>query len=417
MATAARDDRRPFATPDPLPAQRKTFTPAVPASWRTGDRPARGAAIWDERGRQAIDFCSGFGQVVLGHADPTIDAAAMGQWDHGNADRPKLEAALGARLQALMPFAESYRFTDDPIDALSWAVSAARIATGRATVLICNPPPADEAFGDGSSRRFAAAATGDYASFAEGDLAAVAQLLERHGGAAALVVSPMPNGQPYAPYLGAPYLGALRKLADRFGAVLIFDEVQTGFRVDIGGAFALTGVAPDLAVFGASLANGFPLAAIVGCKGVIAAGGRLAAASSVSLAAACAVLDKLDGEPVLATLAVRGAEIQAEVETLLAQTGAAAFTAICGDPTYSYLTFSPYKGVSGAGIKRRFREETLNRGVFTLGAHVMSYAHGDEDIYALLDTYAEIFPLLISMCQTDRAPGFATAPHKHGACA
>jgi len=412
MATAVRDDRRPFAGPEPLPAQRKTFSPGVPASWRAGAQPARGAAIWDERGRQAIDFCGAFGQVVLGHADPAVDAAAMVQWDQGDAERPRLEAALTARLQAFMPFAEACRFTDDPIDALSWAVSAARVATGHATVLICNPGPIDEAFGDGSTRRFAAAATGDYASFAEGDLAAVSQLLERHGGAAALVLSPMLQGQPCA-----PYLSGLRKLADRYGSVLIFDEVQSGFRVDIGGAFALTGVAPDLAVFGASLANGFPLAAVIGRKGVIAAGGGLTSASSVSLAAACAVLDKLDSEPVLTALTMRGAEIQAEVETLLAQTGAAAFTTICGDPTYSYLTFSPYKGFSGAGLKRRFREETLNRGVFTLGAHVMSYAHGDDDIYALLDAYAEVFPLLTSMCQTDRSPVLATATRNHGVSA
>jgi glutamate-1-semialdehyde 2,1-aminomutase len=412
MATAVRDDRRPFAGPEPLPAHRKAFAPAVPASWRAGAQPACGASIWDERGRQAIDFCGAFGQVVLGHADPAVDAAAMGQWDQGNAERPKLEAALAAGLSGHMPFAEACRFTDDPVDALSWAVSAARIATGHKTVLICNPNPVDEAFGDGSTRRFAAAATGDYASFAEGDLASAARLLERHGGAAAIVVSPMPDGQPCA-----AYLGGLRKLADRYGSVLIFDEVQTGFRVDIGGAFALTGVAPDLTVFGASLANGFPLAAIVGRKGVIAAGGGLTAASSVSLAAACAVLDKLDDEPVLATLTMRGAEIQAEVETLLAQTGAAAFTTICGDPTYSYLVFSPYKGCSGAGLKRRFREETLNRGVFTLGAHVMSYAHGDDDIYALLDAYAEVFPLLTAMCRTDRAPVLATATRNYGVSA
>ncbi|MHB8284716.1 MAG: aminotransferase class III-fold pyridoxal phosphate-dependent enzyme [Caulobacteraceae bacterium] len=409
MATAVRDDRRPFAGPDPLPAKRKPFTPAVPASWRAGAQPARGAAIWDERGRQSIDFCGAFGQVVLGHADPAVDAAAMAQWDQGNAERPKLEAALTARLRSVMPFAEACRFTDDPVDALAWAVSAARIATGHATVLVCNPGPVDEAFGDGSPRRFAAAATGDYASFADGDLAAVAQLLERHGGAAAVVLSPLLKTQPCP-----AYLGGLRKLADQYGSVLIFDEVQTGFRIDIGGAYALTGITPDLAVFGASLANGFPLAAIVGRKGVIAGGGGLTAASSVSLAAACAVFDKLDNEPVLTTLTMRGAEIQAEVETLLAQTGAGAFTTICGDPTYSYLVFSPYKGVSGAGLKRRFREETLNRGVFTLGAHVMSYAHGDDDIYALLDTYGEVFPLLTAMCQTDRSPVLATATRNSG---
>jgi glutamate-1-semialdehyde 2,1-aminomutase len=409
MATALRDDRRPFAGPPPLPAQRKTSAPAVPASWRAGAKPAKGAAIWDERGRHAIDFCNAFGQVVLGHADPGVDAAAMDQWDQGNADRPKLEAALAARLKALTPFAEACRCTDDAVDALAWAVSAARTATGRSTVLVRHPGPVDDAFGDGPARRFAAAATGDYASFSDGDISKVAQLLELHGDIAAIVIAPMLEAQPCA-----VYLSGLRKLADHHGCALIFDEVQTAFRIDRAGVFGLTGVAPDLAVLGSSLANGFPLAAIVGRKALIDAGGGLAAASAVSLAAAGAVLDKLDREPVLASLAVRGSEIQTEVEALLARTGAAAFTTVCGDPTYSYLAFSPYKGVSGAGLKRRFREETLARGVFTVGAHVMSYAHGDDDIHALLDTYAEVFPLLTAMCQTDRSPVLASAARHVG---
>jgi glutamate-1-semialdehyde 2,1-aminomutase len=409
MATAVRDNSRPFAGPPPLAARPRTFSPAVPASWRAGAQPAKGAAIWDQRGRHAIDFCNAFGQVVLGHADPRVDAAAMGQWDQGNADRPRLEAALAARLKALTPFAEACRFTDDGVDALAWAVSAARRATGRSTVLVCNPGPIDEAFGDSAARRFAAAATGDYASFPSGDLAAFAQLMERHGDIAAIVIAPMLKAPPCT-----VYLSGLRRLADRSGCALIFDEVQTGFRIDMAGVFGLTGVAPDLAVFGSSLANGFPLAAIAGRKALIDAGGGLAAASTVSLAAAGAVLDKLDNEPVLTSLAVRGSEIQAEVETLLVRTGAAAFTTICGDPTYSYFVFSPYKGVSGAGLKRRFREETLGRGVSTMGAHVMSYAHSDDDIHALLDTYSDVFPLLTAMGHTERCAVSAHATRHFG---
>lgn len=409
MATAARDYRPPFAGAPPLPGRRRTFSPAVPASWRAGAHPAKGAAIWDERGRQSIDFSNAFGQVVLGHANAEVDAAAMAQWDQGNADRPQLEAALASRLKALTPFAEACRFTDDAVDALAWAISAARIATGRSTVLVCNPGPIDEAFGDGAARRFAAAATGDYASFAGGDLAAFARLMERHGHIAAIVIAPMLKAPPCT-----VYLNGLRKLADRHGCALIFDEVQTAFRIDLAGVFGVTGVAPDLAVFGSSLANGFPLAAIAGRKALISAGGGLVAASAVSLAAAGAVLDKLENQPVLTSLAVRGSEIQAQVETLLARTGAAAFTTVCGDPTYSYFVFSPCKGVSGAGLKRRFREETLGRGVFTLGAHVMSYAHDDDDIQALLDTYTEVFPLLTAMCQTDRPAVFASATRHFG---
>jgi glutamate-1-semialdehyde 2,1-aminomutase len=116
---------------------------------------------------------------------------------------------------------------------------------------------------------------------------------------------------------------------------------------------------------------------------------------AVSLAAAKAVLDKLDREPVIQTLRIRGAEVQAETERLLQRSGAAGFISMSGDPTWSILSFTPPRGIDVFALKTLFLQEVFARGLFTLGAHNMSYAHGDDEISHLVSVYDEVFPILV----------------------
>ena len=117
---------------------------------------------------------------------------------------------------------------------------------------------------------------------------------------------------------------------------------------------------------------------------------------AVSLAAAKAVLDKLEREPVIETLRIRGAEVQAEVERLLSAGGAGEFIAVSGDPTWSFLNFTPPEGVDVWALKTLFLQEVFARGLFTLGTHNMSYAHGDEEVSALVEVYAEVLNIMDS---------------------
>lgn len=365
---------------------------------------AAGAYLTDTAGRSVVDFCGGFGGIVLGHAHPAVEAAVHAQWT-APAPPAELERAVADRLRAGVPGAERTRFAARPADLLSVAVALAHTATARSCVILAADEPPHAALGPGPAERMAAISGGDAMRCPAGDAAALERMLEaRSGEVAAIIVTPAPSAQD-----GLGYLRAARRLADRHGALLVFDEVQTGLRVDLGGMQSATGVQADLALFGASLANGYPLAGLCGSVALMdqPIAQTVEPAAGVALAAARIVLDRLERERVAASLQVRGAEVQAEIETLLVRTGADAWVSICGDPTYSLLAAKPYKGLGPDQLLERLGAACLARGVFTLGAHVMSHAHGDAELARLLDAYAEVLPMLTE--QIDRAAGAPAA--------
>ena len=248
-----------------------------------------------------------------------------------------------------MPCAEAVRFGKNGSDATSGAIRVARAYTGRDRVLSCGYHGwQDWSIGATARSKGVPKAVRELThTFPFNDLPALAALLDAHAGeVAAIIMEPM-NVTPPAP----GYLQGVRRLADKHGCVLIFDETITGFRFDRGGAQALFGVTPDLATFGKGLANGFPLSAVAGRRALMAEMEEVffsftMGGEAVSLAAAKAVLDKLEREPVIETLRIRGAEVQAEVERLLSAGGAGEFIAVSGDPTWSFLNFTPPEGVA-----------------------------------------------------------------------
>ena len=360
---------------------------------------AKGAMLWDEDGHPYVDFCNALCAVTLGYADPDVNAAAVAQVAEGSVFSlsHRLEAEVAERICDLVPCAETVRFGKNGSDATSGAIRVARAYTGRDRVLTCGYHGwQDWSIGATARSKGVPRAVRELTTaFPFNDLPALAALLDAHAGeVAAIILEPM-NVTPPAP----GYLQAVRRLADRHGVVLIFDETITGFRFDAGGAQKLFGVTPDLATFGKGLANGFPLSAVAGKRALMAEMEEVffsftMGGEAVSLAAAKAVLDKLDREPVIQTLRIRGAEVQAEVERLLGATGAGGFLSISGDPTWSFLNFAPPEGVDVWALKTLFLQEVFARGLFTLGTHNMSYAHGDHEISTLVAVYAEVFEIL-----------------------
>jgi glutamate-1-semialdehyde 2,1-aminomutase len=226
--------------------------------------------------------------------------------------------------------------------------------------------------------------------FAYDDGAALARLLGEQP-IAAVVMEPMSVKQP------APgFLAAVRDLTHDHGALLVFDETVTGFRFAAGGAQQLFGVTPDLATFGKGLANGFPLAAVTGRAEVME---RMAdvffsttfGGETLSLAAARAVLDKLEREPVLETLARRGAELADGTRARLESAGLLDAVRVTGHPTWSFVVFGDTPRYDAAHLKTFYLQECLARGVLTLGTHNVCYALTDADVEHVLAAYAEIF--------------------------
>jgi glutamate-1-semialdehyde aminotransferase len=197
------------------------------------------------------------------------------------------------------------------------------------------------------------------------------------------------------------FLGKVRDLTHRHGALLVFDETITGFRYSLGGAQQEFGITPDLATFGKGIANGYPLSALVGRAEYMDVVERIFfsgtfGGETLSLAAAKAVLTKLQQRPVIDTLRVRGQKILDGVKRLCTEHELTQIISISGHPVWSFLQFKDAGEFTAWDIKTLFIQEVFKRGIYTLGTHNLSYAHSESDIETLLKCYQEVFRLIKS---------------------
>ena len=360
---------------------------------------AKGARLWDEDGAEYVDFNNALCAVTLGYADPDVNAAVASQLAEGSIFTlsHRLEAEVAERICALVPCADMVRFGKNGSDATAGAVRVARAYTGRDRVLMCGYHGwQDWSIGTTARNKGVPQAVRELTSvFPYDDLPALEALLDRHAGeVAAVILEPM-NVKPPSP----GYLEGVRALADRHGAVLVFDETITGFRFHNGGAQAHFGVTPDLATFGKGLANGFPLSAVAGRRELMLEMEEIffsftMGGEAVSLAAARAVLDKLVREPVVAAMRLQGERIKVGVDNRLRASGADAFLSVSGDPTWSFLNFTPADGVDPFALKTLWLQEIFARGLLSIGTHNLSYSHGEAELEHLFAVYDEVFPLL-----------------------
>ena len=240
---------------------------------------AQGAQVWDLDGNAYTDFICSWGALILGHAHPEIAAALADQAARGTSYgmTTELEIELAEILQNALPSIERIRFVNSGTEATMSAVRLARAATGRN--LIVKFEGGYHGHGDSFLARAGsglatlgiAASPGVPQALAEltldapyNDLAAVERLFERHGGdIAAVIVEPIAANMGVVPPADG-FLSGLRELTRRHGALLIFDEVITGFRLCFGGAQNLFGIEPDLTTLGKIIGGGLPVAAYGG---------------------------------------------------------------------------------------------------------------------------------------------------------
>src|SRR5438552_1687064 len=242
-------------------------------------RRGSGSKLYDVSGREYIDYLMGSGPLILGHAHPAVVAAVRDALEHGTTyflvNEPIVR--LADELCRAVPCAEQVRFTSTGTEATFFALRAARAFRGRDKVmkfeggyhgghdyaLMSAAPRSPKAF------PAATADSGGIPHVLEGevliapynDLPTVEALLAVHADSlAAVIVEPFQRLIP--PQAG--FLEGLRRLTQRYGIPLIFDEVVTGFRFAYGGAQQYYGVTPDLATYGKIVGGGFPLAAVAG---------------------------------------------------------------------------------------------------------------------------------------------------------
>jgi glutamate-1-semialdehyde 2,1-aminomutase len=265
---------------------------------------ALGPRVWDARGREYLDFVMGLGAVALGYGHPAVNAAAAAAIGAGVVGPlpPVLEEEVAELLADRIPWLERVRFLKTGAEAVAAAVRLARVATGRERVLGCGYHGWLD-WCQGGAEGVPAGVRALYAELPFNDVARTREMIRETGHRlAAVVVEPLVVAEP-----SREWLDVLRAEATRAGAVLIFDEIKTAFRLAPGGAAERWGVRPDLAVLGKALANGFPLAVVGGRTDLMQGASRTwisstLATESVALAAARATIEVFKKEQVCAHL-------------------------------------------------------------------------------------------------------------------
>ena len=339
-----------------------------------------GARVWTADGRVLLDWTMALGAVGLGYGHPAVvEAVSQAARDGAVGPLPPvLEVEVAERLAAVYPGAEQVRFLKTGAEAVQAAVRLARVATGRDRVVHCGYHGwLDGSFaGPGVPRPVA----DTWSPVPFDDLPAAAAAVRAGAPPAAILVEPVVERAP-----GAGWLAGLRELAGAAGAVLIFDEVKTAFRLARGGAAERWGVRPDLAVLGKALANGFPLAAVAGRADLMVRVketwiSSTLATESVALAAARAVLEVWEGTDVAAHIADVGERLMAGLRVL----GMRGRFVVAGLPEMFFLRFPSEEDERRALINAVERGVLLKRGAYDFP----SLAHGPADVAATLAAVA-----------------------------
>jgi glutamate-1-semialdehyde 2,1-aminomutase len=368
-----------------------------------------GCRIWDVDGREYIEYGMGNRAVGLGHAYPPVVEAVQRELLRGsNFTRPSpIEPACAEAFLELVDGAEMVKFCSDGSDATSGAVRLARAYTGRDLIACCADHPffsTDDWFiGTTPMNAGVPEAIRQLTlTFHYNDIAGVEALFEQHPGRiAALILEPARTEDPP---LG--YLQALQRLCHANGALLILDEMITGFRWHNGGAQKLYGIVPDLATFGKALANGFSVSALAGRREFMRLGGldhrdrprvfllsTTHGAETHALAAAIATMQVYRRENVIEHLYRQGTRLREQAEQAIRRHGLAEFVQILGKPCcLSYATLGP-DGRPSQAFRTLFLQETIRRGVL-MPSLVVSYSHTDRDIdltVAAIDGALEVY--------------------------
>lgn len=360
----------------------------------------KGAKVWDVDGNEYLDLTSSLGAIVLGYRHPAVERAVRIQRERGTIfGLPgDAEVELAERIVKILPFADMVRFGLNGSDVTTAAVRVARAYTKRDHIAKCGYHGwADWSIATHPLRHggIPQAVKDLTHEFVYNDIQSLKAIFEKYPGQIAAVTL-----EPVHSTLPKPgFLEDVKKLAHEQGAVLVFDELVTGFRLGMGGAASYFGVEPDLACYGKAISNGEPLSVLAGKREVM----QTLDASNIffsftyagylpSLRAALATLDVMKKEKVHATLRRQGEKVLRGYNALAREhdvpTVAAGVSPIIG------FMFKDEKGNDNLPLKSLFLQECAKEGVLTNGTAMINYAHTDAVIREVLIRLGRVLSIL-----------------------
>jgi len=363
----------------------------------------KGCHVWDFDGNEFIEFGMGLRAVTLGHAfEPVVEAAYKQMQLGANFNRPaKIEVDLAESMLEVIDGADMVKFAKNGSDVTTAAVKLARAYTGRDLVAICGDQPffsTDDWF-IGSTEMNAGipqAVINMTLKFRYNDIESLRELFDRYPKQIACVLM---EAEAVTPPI-ADYLMQVKKLCEARGAVLIFDEMITGFRWHLGGAQKYHAVIPHLSTFGKGMGNGFAIAALAGKREIMRLGGldhdqkrvfllsTTHGAETHALAATLETIRIYHEHSVVAFLWRQGEQLRGLVNQSIAENRLEGFFQLIGRPCNLVFETRDQDQNRSQAFRTLFMQELIRRGVLA-PSFVVSFSHGDADIKRTAEAVSE----------------------------
>lgn len=350
----------------------------------------KGSRIIDIDGNEYIDFLCAFGPIILGYREEEVDEAVIKQIrDKGFCFSltQRYQNELAEKLRELIPCSEMSIFVKTGSDATTTAIRLARAYTNKTKVMRCGYHGwhdwCVEVKGGIPEKLFE-----DVYEFHYNDLGSLEELMSKHGDrTAAIIITPF--GHPLAQKMEEPepgFLEGVKNVAEKCGAVLIFDEIRTGFRVSLGGAQKFYCVTPDLACLGKAMANGYPISAVTGRTEIMKTGEKQVFISStffpnsLPYIASLKTIEILERDNVLEKIWEKGSHFFNRVGKAIAKydTGAE----LSGIAPMFFITFKKDAKKTYKEKRMDLYAQLIRRGIFMHPYHhgYIAYRHTGNDL-------------------------------------
>lgn len=371
----------------------------VPGEYPIFFEYGKGGKVIDVDGNEYLDMLCAYGPIIIGHREEEIDNAVIDQIRNKGfcfSLTQTVQNELAKKLRELIPSCEMSLFVKTGSDATTTAIRIARAYTNKLKIARCGYHGWHDwcvEVKEGIPEKVYE----DIHEFHYNDLEGLEGLLKKHSdNMAAIIITPV--GHPLAAPVEEPkegFLEGVRSLADKYGVILIFDEIRTGFRCSLGGAQQVYGVTPDISVFGKAMANGYPISAVVGKEEFMkVVADRVFISStffpnSTEQIAALKTIEILERDKVLDVVEEKGKRFLKNVQKTIDNSGVPA--ELSGIPQMPFITFPRDERKLYKQLRNSFYTELIRRGIFLQPYHhgYIAYRHTDEDLDHAVDMIAE----------------------------
>jgi 3-aminobutanoyl-CoA transaminase len=359
----------------------------------------KGCRLTDVDGNEFIDFLCGYGPIILGYREEEVDEAVYRQIREKGfcfTLTQKYQNLLAKKLTELVPCSDLSIFLKTGSDATTASIRIARAYTNRLKVIRCGYHGwhdwCVEMKGGVPAKLYE-----DVFEFPYNDLGQLEALMATHGAETAAIIM-TPFGHPNHQKMQIPtpgFLEGVREIADRYAAVLIYDEIRTGFRLSMGGAQKLYGVTPDLSVLGKAIANGYPISVVTGKKDVMMAASHKLFISSTffpnsdAFIAALKTIEILERDNVLGNIWEKGERFMKKIQSVIDKHDVGA--ELTGVAPMFYITFKKEETGAYKGKRKDFYTQLIRRGFFFSPHHhaYISFRHTEDDLELTLQAIDE----------------------------